>query len=293
MMNHECVSLCFCFFCIYSISEGDVNRFIIFSMYLYNNIICFTCKNVHVHSTRKYDLFDMTWHAPCGWFINMVDLSLCLSFVPHILTSPSASYVFIIVLRNQPGFSFKHILNTNTQHNRQESRYLCFVPSCLPFSQGKIISLHIRHLLVFFLCSSSFPLHLTFVSYSFSHVFTTLWFSIGLLFDSIANRIAAGADFEACQSHKYRFLALFLSQCNVQIHFFLSKIMKNSLYPLLFCLFNFGSNFILHFISSLSIFHSYCVEFRCCMGKKLVFFFSTEAYFNHAIITACRLVRVG
>ncbi len=183
-----------------------------------------------------------------------------------MLTSPSASDFFIIdlqgVLRNQPGFSFKHIPNTNMQHNRQESRYVCFVQSYLPFSQGRIISLHIQPEVVVICCFFFFffvplllhilplPLHLTFVSYSFSHVFTTLWFSIGLLFDSIANRIAAGADFEACQSHKYRFLALFLS-LNPILHFLLTlictfasllfrqKLMKNSLYPLLFLPFSF------------------------------------------------------
>ncbi len=153
-----------------------------------------------------------------------------------MLTSPSASDFFIIDLqgglRNQPGFSFKHIPNTNTQHNRQESRYVCFVQSYLPFSQGRIISLHIQPEVVVICCFFfvplllhilPLPLHLTFVSYSFSHVFTTLWFSIGLLFDSIANRIAAGADFEACQSHKYRFLALFLS-LNPILHFLLTLI---------------------------------------------------------------------
>ncbi|MGL4668105.1 MAG: hypothetical protein ACRCWR_09265, partial [Saezia sp.] len=35
--------------------------------------------------------------------------------------------------------------------------------------------------------------------------------------------IAAGADFEACQSHKYRFLALFLSH-NPILHFLLMLI---------------------------------------------------------------------
>ncbi len=45
-------------------------------------------------------------------------------------------------------------------------------------------------------------------------------------------------------------------------------------------------------IGSLSIFHSYCVECSRCMGKT-IFSSSTEAYFNHAVITARRLVRVG
>ncbi len=44
--------------------------------------------------------------------------------------------------------------------------------------------------------------------------------------------------------------------------------------------------------SSLSIFHSYCIEFWRCMGKTL-FSSSTAAYFNHAVITARQLVRVG
>ncbi len=43
---------------------------------------------------------------------------------------------------------------------------------------------------------------------------------------------------------------------------------------------------------SLLIFHSHCVEYRCLYGKNY-FPPSTEAYFNHAVITARRLFCVG
>ncbi len=43
---------------------------------------------------------------------------------------------------------------------------------------------------------------------------------------------------------------------------------------------------------SLSIFQSYCVEYRRLYGKNPVSS-STEAYFNHTVITAGRLVREG
>ncbi len=46
-------------------------------------------------------------------------------------------------------------------------------------------------------------------------------------------------------------------------------------------------------LGSLRYGNKYCVEYRSLYGKKLFFFSSTEAYFNHAVITACRLVRVG
>ncbi len=39
--------------------------------------------------------------------------------------------------------------------------------------------------------------------------------------------------------------------------------------------------------------NEYCVEYRRYMGKNYFFSSSTEAYFNHAVITARRLVLVG
>lgn len=75
-------------------------------------------------------------------------------------------------------FAFKHIPNTNAQDNRQESQYVCFATSRLPFSQDRIISPHIQPEVVvicYFFCSFPTPstfslslsLSLTFVSYSF------------------------------------------------------------------------------------------------------------------------------
>ncbi len=45
-------------------------------------------------------------------------------------------------------------------------------------------------------------------------------------------------------------------------------------------------------LGSLRYGKEYCVEFRRGMGKTIISS-STEAYFNHAIITARRLVHVG
>ncbi len=55
----------------------------------------------------------------------------------------------------------------------------------------------------------------------------------------------------------------------------------------------YGKNLLGYYrnLGSLRYGNEYCVE-RCCMGKT-IFSSSIEAYFNHAVITARRLVHIG
>lgn len=107
--------------------------------------------------------------------ISLVDLSCCLSFAHYILTSPSASDFFIIVLqsilRNQQGFALKHVPNTNTRDNRQSPNVFVLLRVVCPLARAEsflyTFSPRLSWSALFFLS----PPH----SRSTSHLFFTLF----------------------------------------------------------------------------------------------------------------------
>lgn len=107
--------------------------------------------------------------------ISLVDLSCCLSFAHYILTSPSASDFFIIVLqsilRNQQGFALKHVPNTNTRDNRQSPNVFVLLRVVCPLARAEsflyTFSPRLSWSALFFFAPSTFSLYLTFVFHSF------------------------------------------------------------------------------------------------------------------------------
>lgn len=100
---------------------------------------CFHLVNAANPHDQCEPVAKSAWESFYVWI--PIDSPWCLSFAPYILTSPSASDFFIMVLqgilRNQQGFALKHVPNTNKQDNRQSPSVFVLLQVVCPLARAE------------------------------------------------------------------------------------------------------------------------------------------------------------